>query len=102
MSNGRVVRDEAEALACFAQMQDQGWTIYHYARTQGIAAWSLYRWRNRLQNAPSVGGLVELTAATVPAGTARYELVLGAVRIVVGDDFQEKTLRRLLHLVQSC
>lgn len=104
MSNpaGRVVRDEAEAQTCFAQMQEQGLTISNYARSRGIAAWSLYRWRNRIQGAPTVGGLVELTPATAPAGPARYELVLGPVRIVVGDDFQEQTLARLLHLVQSC
>jgi hypothetical protein len=106
MSNlaGRLVNDEAEARACFAEMQAQGLTIYTYARTRGIAAWSLYRWRDRLAapRLPAVAGFVELAPASPPALSPRYELILGPTRIVVGDDFQEQTLARLLHLVQSC
>jgi hypothetical protein len=57
--------------------------------------------------------LVELVAAPVPSGSpptpapvpvsaARYELTLGAVRVVVADDFRDDTLLRLLRVVASC
>jgi hypothetical protein len=54
-------------------------------------------------------GLVELVptriAANIPAsqaGPGRYVLQVGGVRIELGDDFAEATLRRLLEVLRSC
>ena len=48
--------------------------------------------------------LVEVTVSTPQAapGAARYDIVVGRYRVVVGDDFAEKTLSRLLRMVASC
>lgn len=48
--------------------------------------------------------LVEVTVPTAPAAprASRYEIVAGRFRVVVGDDFAEATLARLLRVVASC
>lgn len=56
--------------------------------------------------APAGVRLVEVVAAAPKpeqaAPPARYEVVLGGVSVVVGDDFREDTLRRLMAAVSPC
>jgi hypothetical protein len=97
-----------------------------WTRANGIDGRSLNAWRMNLARrdacasaqkrrrprpAPgsSMRGLVELVptrlAASIPAATTdpgRYVLQVGGVRIELGDDFAEATLRRLLEVLRSC
>lgn len=56
--------------------------------------------------APSAGELgamlVELVPASRPASEARYAVFFGEARVEVGDDFDPRTLRRLLEVLRAC
>lgn len=94
---GRQVRDEADARACLAAAEGAS-TLNAWCRSHGVSAGSLHAWRRRLAGATV--RLVELTLP--PAPSARYEVVVGDVRVVVGDDFHDDTLARLLQVVRAC
>ena len=42
---------------------------------------------------------VAMVPPVVPASTARYEVVAGRYRVVVGEDFAEEALARLLRVI---
>lgn len=46
--------------------------------------------------------LVELVPASRPASEARYAVFFGEARVEVGDDFDPRTLRRLLEVLRAC
>ncbi len=46
--------------------------------------------------------LVELVPTSQPPSAARYAVVLGEARVEVGDDFDPRTLRRLLEVLRAC
>lgn len=122
MQAARRIRDEADARACLAAVEGSGMRLYPWARANGVAVRSLGRWRERVAlldaqaqreaaRARRATGasrpeprLVEVTSATPrePAGAARYDVVVGRYRVVVGDDFADGTLARLLRVVASC
>lgn len=116
----RRVRDEADARSCLAAVEASGMTLYPWARANGVAVRSLGRWRERValidaqtqreasrskrvKSGLPEPRLVEVTV-TPPREPApvRYDVVVGRFRVVVGDDFAESTLARLLRVVASC
>lgn len=123
---GRRVKDEADARACLAAAASVGLSTHVWAGENGVGRRSLSQWRRRVelldaQAAREKGGrpvqvaptprpssplprLVELVMAPPPppASTARYEVVAGRYRVLVGEDFTEGTLARLLRVVASC
>jgi len=46
--------------------------------------------------------LVELIPAARPAAPGRYVVLVGDVRVEVGDDFDVATLRRLVGALRTC
>lgn len=67
------------------------------------------RSRRRAERGPrapaGVPRLVELSVPARSSATAngpRYDVVVGGYRVVVGEDFTEATLARLLRVVSSC
>ena len=46
--------------------------------------------------------LVELVPTSRPSSAARYAVVLGEARVEVGDDFDPRTLRRILEVLRTC
>lgn len=118
----RRIRDEADARACLAAVEASGMRLYPWARANGIAVRSLGRWRERVavidaqamreaaRSSRATRGalpeprLIEVTV-TPPresAPVARYDIVVGRFRVVVGDEFADATLARLLRVVASC
>lgn len=118
----RRVRDEADARACLAAVEVSGMGLYPWARANGVAVRSLGRWRERVavidaqarreaeRSRRATGGalpeprLVEVTVMRPrePVPVPRYDVVVGPYRVVVGDDFADATLARLLRVVASC
>lgn len=100
---GRRVEDEADARACLAALAASGSTTLNaWCRSNGVSASGLYHWKRKLE-APPKPGAVRLVEVPLPrCAPARYALVLGDVQVVVGDDFRDETLARLLAVVRSC
>ncbi len=113
----RRVRDEADARSCLASVEASGMTLYPWARANGVAVRSLGRWRERValidartqREAPRSKRvklpeprLVEVTVTPREPAPVRDDVVVGRFRVVVGDDFAESTLARLLRVVASC
>lgn len=88
-----------EAAKLLETWREEGGDLASFCRRHGISADTMYRWRVRLSPPPSPPRLVEVA---VPTPVARYELVAGRVRVLVGDDFTEETLTRLLRAALSC
>jgi hypothetical protein len=117
-TEARRVLDEADARACLDAARAAGLTPHAWARANGVATRSLSRWRERValvdaQAARSRGGTreavraprvveVTVTPPPEPAPAARYDVVVGHYRVVVGDNFADTTLARLLRVVASC
>ena len=100
---GRRLVSESEARRCLADLGRSGLSLNGWCRQHGVSYSSLYGWRRRLSE-PAVP-LVELVATptppTTPKATARYAVVVGDVQVVVGDDFADATLVRLLKVVAA-
>jgi hypothetical protein len=65
------------------------------------------RWRERLAASTGTAEVPRLVEVTVPVAlkadaSARYDVVVGRFRVVVGDDFADATLARLLRVVAAC
>ena len=78
-----------------------------WARARGVDPRSLNAWRMNLgrKGAEATGSglrLVEVTPEPPLASSARYTVVVGHVRVEVGDDFCEAALRRLLLVLRAC
>lgn len=87
-----------EAAKLLESWREEGGDLAAFCRRRGLSSDTMYRWRTRL-SPPSPPRLVEVAAT---ASAARYELVAGRVRVLVGDDFTEETLTRLLRAALSC
>lgn len=93
--------DEVDARACLAAAQGSE-TLNAWCRANGVSAGCLHAWRRKLSKRWKRED-VRLVELSVPRRVAaRYEVVLGEVRVVVGDDFQDETLSRLLRVVAAC
>ena len=102
----RVMREE-EARRLLAEWAEAGGPLAVWCREKGVPSDALYRWRDRLAatgDATEVPRLVEVTVPAAPMVdvAARYDVVVGRFRVVVGEDFADATLARLLRVVASC
>ena len=98
--------DEAGARRLLAAWEQVGGPLAPLCLENGVSSDTLYRWRDRLaatghEESPR---LVEVVAAPEPEPppAARYDVVVGRFRVVVGDDFADATLARLLRVVAAC
>lgn len=102
---GRRVQDEADARACLAAAECSGLTLYAWCKANQMDYAVLYRWRRRLNPAPSTE-LRLLEVVSPPTVTARekprYTVVTGNFRVEVGEDFVDETLVRLLRVASAC
>lgn len=123
---GRRLKDEADARACLAAASAARVSPHVWAGMNGVATRSLSQWRRRIEvldgqaarekdgrrvgtvrataTSASLPRLVEVALGSppIPASTARYVVVAGRYRVLVGEDFTEETLARLLRVVVSC
>ena len=109
----RKVQSEAEARRWLAGVEEAGGDLGEWRRANGVDGRTLSCWRRTLQRrgfvrtsehsgAPEVGLVALVPSGGVPAVAARYALDFGGVRLEVGDDFRDETLRRLLGVLRSC
>ena len=97
---------ESEARRLLTAWERVGGPLAPWCRSNGVSSDVLYRWRDRLtaseQEVPP--RLVEVVSAATPEvlPAARYDVLVGRFRVVVGDDFADATLTRLLRVVASC
>ena len=113
-SKQRRIRDERAARACLAALAREGTDLATWARTNGYSARSLNAWRinlerrtqavgpSRVESGAKRSALVELVPANHPSSGAHYVLEVGGIRLEVGGDFSEPSLRRLLEVLRSC
>jgi hypothetical protein len=114
---GLRIESESEARRYLRRVEAEGGEVGAWAREHGIDGRSLNAWRMNLARRAGAAepprrprragsartGLVELVPATPSLATSgRYVLAVGGVRIEVGDDFSEGTLRRLVGVLRSC
>ena len=107
MSLLRKIVVERDARACLSSVARSGDTLRAWARKHGVDGRSLRAWHRNLgrrKAAPtSAPRLVELVAVAPGAPSARRYLVrVGEACVEVGDDFDDRTLRRLLEVLRAC
>jgi hypothetical protein len=120
----RKITDEREARRFLAAAHAAGGDLGQWARTNGIDGRSLNAWRMNLarrgtgsaQRRPtpsklaaastprrSGSALVELVPTPRPATSAsRYAVRVGDARVEFDDDFDTRTLRRVLEALRAC
>lgn len=105
VKGGRRISSEADACACLADLERSGLTLNGWCRAHNVGYDSLRTWRRRLA-AANPATLVELVPAapvnTGPTRPAHYTLLVGAVQLVVQDDFADATLARIIRVVAAC
>jgi hypothetical protein len=90
-----------------SEFEASGETARAFAEPRGITASALSYWRRRLARDTDVTAPSSLAVSFVEvrpdaAAAARYEIVLGNGRVVVvGPQFDEMTLDRLLRVVEG-
>jgi transposase-like protein len=100
----RVVSEE-RARQLLAEWEGSGTNMAEWCRSKGVSSDAMYRWRTKLTPTPlEAPRLVELTVAPLPgpAAETRYEVVIGRCRVVVGADFDDAVLGRLLRVAGAC
>ena len=94
----RKIRDHDDALACLDAWEASEQSLATWSHAHDIDPRSLHCWKLNLRRQPKPR-LVELVPATT-TGTAhqdaRYAIRFDGLELVVGDDFREDTLERLL------
>jgi transposase-like protein len=103
----RKVRDARDARACLAAAAKSGMARPAWAAAHGVDPRSLNAWRINLgraarSTAPSPVSLVEYVPTALPAESARYRVLCGALAVEVDAAFDAEVLRRLLAVVASC
>ena len=102
---GRKILNEQDARRCLvAARGDPGWARAHDIDGRSLNAWRVNLGR-RGRQAPRrrrATGVVELVAAVPAIAPARYVLHVRELRLELGDDFHEHTLRRLVGLLRGC
>lgn len=99
---GRAVRDEADARDCFRKAVDGGGPLSEWARKNGVAPSSLYWWRQKFQAAEQLPPRIVEVAIPAPRERHRYVVVVGDVRLVVGDAFDGEAVTRLVQALRAC
>lgn len=104
---GRRISTEQEARRCLAAAGAARDGLAAWARSHGVDGRSLNAWRVNLERRSlprphAAPKLIELVPATAAVSSARYVLHIDGVGLELGDDFNEQTLRRLVHLLRSC
>ena len=121
MTERRKITDADDARRCLAAARRAGKRVGAWAQANGVDGRSLNAWRmnlarrgggprRRAQAQPARAALaprprpalVELIPAPRPAPPARYVVLVGDVRIEVGDGFDVTTLRRLVGALRAC
>ena len=121
MNERRKITDAADARRCLAAARRAGERVGSWAQANGVDGRSLNAWRmnlargggrpRRAQVAPPSSAalavrpraaVVELVPATPLAAPPRYVVLVGDVRVEVGDDFDVATLRRLVEALRAC
>lgn len=106
MTKLRKVTDEHEARACIAAAEAAGQSSAEWARERGIDGRSLHAWRLNLSrcsaSARAKAQLVELVPVAPKRVASRYVVHVGEMSVELGDDFEDKTLRRLIAVLRSC
>ena len=123
MTERRKITDADDARRCLAAARRAGEPVGAWAQANGVDGRSLNAWRMNLarrgggsrrraraQAQPARAALalrprpalVELIPAPRPAPPARYVVLVGDVRIEVGDGFDVTTLRRLVGALRAC
>lgn len=97
----RKIRDEEDAVACLESYERSRLTVREWARRNGVDGRSLHCWRLNLGERRRPTRLVELVTEARPVA-ARYVVRARGLEIEVGDDFDQRTLARLLDVVASC
>jgi len=108
---GRRIFNEQDARRCLAAAESSPGGLAAWARAHGVDGRSLNLWRLNLKRrsapAPRLAvvkpRMVELVPASVP-GRARvpFRLHIGGVSLEVAEDFDERSLRRLVGVLKSC
>ena len=121
MTERRKITDADDARRCLTAARRAGKRVGAWAQANGVDGRSLNGWRmnlarrgggprRRAQAQPARAALalrprpalVELIPAPRPASPARYVVLVGDVRIEVGDGFDVTTLRRLVGALRAC
>jgi hypothetical protein len=102
----RKVQHRLEALELFEALDRSGLKLTDFCAQHGIDGRSLNCWRQNLskQECPTAEPLrlVEVVQSSSTPTTASYRVWVGDFTIEVDDNFNERTLARLLLVAASC
>jgi hypothetical protein len=82
-------------------MARPAWAAAHGVDPRSLNAWRINLGRAARATAPPVS-LVEYVPTALPAESARYRVLCGALAVEVDAAFDAEVLRRLLAVVASC
>lgn len=101
---GRKVLDEREALELMAEAQRRGVKPSEIAVERGIDGRSMNAWRMTFQRSGRLPepAFVELVAAGTTTQPSVYRVLVEDMAVEVSDDFDERTLRRLVGVLRAC
>ena len=87
-----------------AEQESSGLSVAEFAEEVGVSSGTLYSWRRRLADPPSVGELVEVTVADSDAGGGGTLVLRVDERyaIELEEDFDGAALSRLLEVLAEC
>lgn len=126
--DGRGIGDEADARGLLAAWAESGRSFAEWCRGEKVSMEALRLWRRRIEasrpvarrgqrSAPPavlpIGArpirLVEITAMSCvnsppdpSPSSARYEVQVGRCRVLVGSDFDDAVLARVLRVASAC
>lgn len=108
----RKIRDEADARACMTAVKVSGLSPAAWCRSEGVDGRSLRAWTINLQRGAGSArkpmqsarplSLIELVPSAAVRAASRYTVRVGAHGVELDDQFDEKTLRRLVSVLASC
>ena len=113
----RRIESELEARRCLLRVEAEDAQVGAWARAHGIDGRSLNMWRVNLARREGVvprpparqppmrlpaTSVVEIVPTAMASTTTRYVIELDGVRLELGDDFAEPTVRRLIGVLRSC
>lgn len=105
---GRRLRDRTEARRLLKEWELSGEPMRKWCEARGLSWGSMAQHRrfwlaDQRQVQREKVDFVEVVPTSVPGRrSARYRLFVGAGVVEVGEDFDDDTLRRLLHLMNTC